>query len=143
MDYFDTVITIVGYEETKEEFNAVSDEILALFEEYHRLYTIYHRFDGMENLCTVNDIYDGEHRTVNVDKRIIDMLLFAKEMYNITNGTVNVAMGSVLSLWHNYRVIGTDDPASASLPPMDKLLAASEHTDIDKMVIDAEREVLH
>lgn len=139
MDYFDTVITIVGYEETEEEFNAVSDEILTLFGEYHRLFTIYHRFDGMENLCTVNDIYDGEHRTVNVDKRIIDMLLFAKEMYNTTNGTVNVAMGSVLSLWHNYRVLGSDDPASASLPPMDKLLKASEHTDIDKMVIDAEK----
>lgn len=139
MDYFDTVITIVGYEETEEEFNAVSDEILTLFGEYHRLFTIYHRFDGMENLCTVNDIYDGEHRTVNVDKRIIDMLLFAKEMYDITDGTVNVAMGSVLTLWHNYRVLGSDDPASASLPPMDKLLKASEHTDIDKMVIDAEK----
>ncbi|MBR4293178.1 MAG: FAD:protein FMN transferase [Clostridia bacterium] len=139
MDYFDTVITIVGYEETEEEFNAVSDEILTLFGEYHRLFTIYHRFDGMENLCTVNDIYDGEHRTVNVDKRIIDMLLFAKDMYDITDGTVNVAMGSVLTLWHNYRVLGSYDPASASLPPMDKLLKASEHTDIDKMVIDAEK----
>ena len=118
MDYFDTVVTIVGYEETEEEFNRVSDEILSQLGEYHRLYSIYHRFDGIENLCTVNELVDGRHRTVTVDRRIIDMLLYAKEMYEATDGLVNVAMGSVLSLWHNYREIGMDDPANASLPPM-------------------------
>jgi len=138
MDYFDTVVTIVGYEETEEEFNRVSDEILSQLGEYHRLYSIYHRFDGIENLCTVNELVDGRHRTVTVDRRIIDMLLYAKEMYEATDGLVNVAMGSVLSLWHNYRALGMGDPANASLPPMDKLLAASEHTDISMLVIDEE-----
>ncbi len=136
MDYFDTVITIVGYERTEEEFNTVADEILAQFAEYHRLYSIYHRFDGLENLCTINDLVDGAHRTVRVDKRIIDMLVYAKEMYAVTGGTVNVAMGSVLSLWHSYRELGTDNPAEASLPPMEKLIAAAEHTDISSLVID-------
>ena len=138
MDYFDTVITVVGYENTKEEFDAVAGEILAQFSEYHKLYSIYHRFEGVENLCTVNELVDGAHRTVTVDRRIIDMLLYAKEMYEITDGTVNVAMGSVLSLWHSYREIGKDNPAEASLPPMDKLQAAAAHTDITDMVIDAD-----
>jgi len=138
MDYFDTVITIVGYENSQEEFDAAAGEILAELGEYHRLYSIYHRFDGLENLCTINEIVDGEHRTVTVDRRIIDMLLFAREMYDFTGGLVNVAMGSVLSLWHNYRTIGRDNPAEASLPPVDSLRAAAEHTDITKMVIDKE-----
>lgn len=138
MDYFDTVITVVGYENTKEEFDKVVDDILAEFKEYHRLYSIYHRFDGLENLCTVNELVDGEHRTVTVDKRIIDMLLFSVEMYEKTDGIVNIAMGSVLSLWHSYRNLGMDDPANASLPPMEKLIAAAEHTDIRNMVIDEE-----
>ncbi len=136
MDYFDTVTTIMGYEETKEEFDAVANEILSLLSEYHRLYSIYHRFDGMENLCTLNELVDGAHRTVTVDRRIIDMLLYAKEMYTLTNGTVNVAMGSVLSLWHDYRTLGKDNPTQASLPPMEHLVAASEHTDISKLIID-------
>jgi len=136
MDYFDTVITVVGYENTKEEFDAVADDILAQFGEYHRLYSIYHRFADVENLCTVNDTENGVHPTVKVDRRIIDMLLYAKEMYEITGGVVNVAMGSVLSLWHNYRSIGTDNPAEATLPPMESLEAASEHTDISKLIID-------
>lgn len=138
MNYFDTVITVIGYEETREEFDRVASEILAQFAEYHKLYSIYHRFEGLENLCTVNDLADGAHRTVAVDARILDMLRYAKEMYETTGGIVNVAMGSVLSLWHNYREIGTDNPAEASLPPMESLRAAAEHTDIDALVIDEE-----
>lgn len=136
MDYFDTVITVVGYENSKEEFDKVSDEIMSSFEEYHRLYDIYHRYEGINNLCTINEIKDGAHKTVTVDKKIIDMLLYAKEMYNVTDGTVNVAMGSVLSIWHNYRVLGSDNPQNASLPPMDLLYEASQHTDISKLIID-------
>lgn len=136
MDYFDTVITITGYADNREEFDAIADEMISQLSEYHQLYSIYHRFDGVENLCTINELVNGEHRTVKVDRRIIDMLLYAKEMYNATGGIMNIAMGSVLSLWHDYRTIGKGDPEKASLPPMDKLKEAAEHTDISKMVID-------
>ncbi len=136
LDYFDTVITITGYEQSQEHFDAVSKDILAQFGEYHRLYSIYHRFDGLENLCTINELVDGKHRTVTVDRRIIDMLVYAKEMYTKTDGLLNVAMGSVLSLWHDYRSLGMDNPKDATLPPDDKLRAAAMHTDINKVVID-------
>ena len=104
--------------------------------EYHKLFDIYKRYSGIENLCTINELYDGAHRIVKVDKRIIDMLLYAKDMYTKTNGKVNVAMGSVLSIWHDYRTIGSDDPSVASLPPMEELSRAAEHTDITKIIID-------
>ena len=135
-DYFDTVTTISGYAESKEAFDAIANEVLAELHEYHRLFTIYHRFEGLENLCTINELVDGTHRTVTVDRRIIDMLLYAKEMHELTGGRVNIAMGSVLSIWHEYRTVGMSDPASAMLPPMDQLQAAAEHTDIQNLVID-------
>ena len=137
-DYFDTVTTITGYAESQEAFDAVANEALAQLGEYHRLYDIYHRYEGMENLCTINDLMDGAHQTITVDRRIIDMLLFAREMYDKTGGMVNVAMGSVLKLWHDYRTVGMSDPAEAALPPMEKLQEAAGHTDITKMVIDVE-----
>ena len=136
MEYFDTVITITGFENSQKDFDAVADEMLGQIAEYHKLYNIYSRFDGIENLCTINELVDGEHRTVKVDRRIIDLLLYAKEMYTKTNGIMNIAMGSVLSIWHDYRTIGKDNPDKASLPPMDALKAAAEYTDISKMVID-------
>ncbi len=135
-DYFDTVATISGYAESKEAFDAVANEVLAELREYHRLFTIYHRFEGLENLCTINELVKGEHRTVTVDRRVIDMLLYAKEMHALTGGRVNIAMGSVLSIWHEYRTVGMDDPASAMLPPMEKLQEAAKHTNIDNLVID-------
>ncbi|MBQ7912031.1 MAG: FAD:protein FMN transferase [Clostridia bacterium] len=137
-DYFDTVTTITGYAESREAFDGIAESVLTELGEYHRLFTIYHRFEGLENLCTVNELVDGQHRTVTVDRRIVDMLLYAKEMYAKTNGRVNIAMGSVLSIWHDYRTLGMDDPASAELPPMDKLTEAAKHTDINCLVIDEE-----
>ena len=141
-DYFDTATVITGYFETKEEFDIVCDDIEKQLEEYHKLYDIYYRYDGINNLVTINDVVDGEHKEVQVDDKIIDMLLFAKEMYNKTDGMVNVAMGSVLRIWHNYRSRGIDDPQDASLPKIEKLREAAKHTDIDDVIVDTENKTV-
>ena len=114
-DYFDTATTVTGYAESQEAFDEVANKALDQLGEYHRLYNIYLRYEGMENLCTVNELVDGAHRTVTVDRRIIDLLLYAREMHDKTGGMVNVAMGSVLKLWHDYRTVGMDDMQNASL----------------------------
>ncbi len=136
LDYFDTATTVTGYEADKEAFVRVSGEILKQLSEYHRLYTIYHRYDGLENLCTVNELENGKHRVVTVDRRIVDMLLYAKEMYRVTEGKTNVAMGSVLSVWHTYRTAGMNEPWAAELPPQEKLTEAAKHTNIEDLIID-------
>ena len=45
-------------------------------------------------------------------------------------------MGSVLSIWHDYREAGLADEANAQLPPMELLKQAAEHTDINSIVLD-------
>ncbi len=142
-DFFDTATTIVGYEKTEEEFKSVCEEVKIQLDEYHKLYNIYNRYEGINNLTTINDLVDGEHIEVKVDKKIIDMLTFAKEMYNTTKGTVNVAMGSVLKIWHMYRNYGINNPAEAELPPMDKLQEASGHTNIEDVIIDTEKSTVY
>ena len=137
-DYFDTVTTITGYTETEEEFKSICEEIKKELECYHKLYNIYLRYDGINNICVINDVTDGNHNVVTVDKKIIDLLLYSKEMYSLTNGKINVAMGSVLSIWHKYRNWGLDDPANAELPPIKKLEEAKKHTDFNKVEIDEE-----
>ncbi len=137
-DYFDTVTTITGYTETEEEFRSICEEIKTELECYHKLYNIYLRYDGINNICVINDVTDGKHNVVTVDKKIIDLLLYSKEMYALTNGKINVAMGSVLSIWHKYRNWGLDDPANAELPPIEKLEEAKKHTDFNKVEIDEE-----
>ncbi len=132
-DWFDTVTTITGYAASQAEFDRVSGEALSLLGEYHRLFTIYTRYEGLENLCTLND-----KKEATLDRRVIDLLLYGKRMYEVTGGKTNIAMGSVLSIWHDYRTIGMDDPAAAKLPPMDALQAAAAHTNIEDIIIDEE-----
>ena len=141
--YFDTVTTIIGFETSEKEFTRVSGEAVKLLGEYHRLYDIYNEYEGIVNICTLNKLVDGEHQKLKVDKRIIDMLLYAKEMYNKTNGKMNIAMGSVLSIWHDYRTEGLDNPGAAKLPPMELLKEAALHTDINDLIIDEENSTVY
>jgi thiamine biosynthesis lipoprotein len=134
LDFFDTVTQIIGYEDDSEAFDENCEELYELLEEYHQLTDIYHSYDGVNNVRTINKNAGVE--PVSVDEKLIDLLEFAKEMYTETDGKCNIAMGSVLSIWHTYREQGTSDPENASLPPMESLEAASEHCDIDKLIID-------
>ncbi len=133
---FDTVTVIKGSAESKEAFSetaqALHDELL----EYHQLFDIYNEHEGLNNLKTVNDMAGKE--PVSVDRRIIDLLLDCKRYYELTSGKVNVAMGSVLQLWHVARNDGLYDPANAKLPDKAALEAAALHTSFDAVVIDAE-----
>lgn len=131
---FDTVTTIVGYSGSREAFAAQAQKIYDQLAEYHRLFDVYHTYEGINNLKTVND--RAGTAPVKVDKRIIDLLLTAKGLYQRTGGKVNVAFGSVLSVWHDYRERGISDPARAALPSMELLRAAAEHTDISRVKID-------
>lgn len=135
---FDTYSELIGYETSAKKFDKISNKIFSALSEYHKLFDIYNEYEGIPNLCTVNKLVDGEHPVVKVDRRIIDMLLYAKEMHELTGGKMNIAMGSVLSIWHDYRTKGIDEPWNAELPPMDLLQAAAEHTNIDNLIIDEE-----
>ena len=136
--YFDTVTTIVGYESSQAKFADECNRIFSILGEYHKLFDIYHEYEGINNLYTVNKLVDGKHQVVKVDRKIIDMLLMAKEMHALTGGKMNIAMGSVLSIWHDYRTEGIDDPSNAQLPPMELLTEAAKHTDINNLIIDEE-----
>ncbi len=133
-DYFDTVTTIVGFEESQGDFDNNCKKIKNWLSEYHKLYDIYTRYDNLNNLCTIN----SSTEPVKVDTRIIDMLLYAKKMYKLTDGKINIAMGSVLSIWHDYREDGLNNPSTAQLPPISALKEANKHTDFNNIVINRE-----
>ena len=113
---FDTVTVITGYAESEEAFTNQAQQAHDRLLEYHQLFDIYNDYDGIANLKTVND--NAGIAPVKVDSRIIDLLKDCRSYYEATGGRVNVAMGSVLYLWHVARNDGLDDPANAALPDM-------------------------
>lgn len=130
-DYFDTVSVIYDYTGSpNEEFDALCADIEAELDKCHRLFDIYYEYEGVNNLKTVND--SAGAGPIKVDERIIELLELSVELYELTDGNVNVMMGAVLSIWHEHRMIGE------SIPDMADLVAANEHTSIENLVIDRE-----
>jgi len=136
LDIFDTVTTVVGRAESEEAFSEKAQQVHDGLLEYHQLFDIYHEYDGIANLKTVNDKAGVE--PVTVDRRIIDLLSDCKQYHELTNGRVNAAMGSVLTLWHDARNDGINDPANAKLPDTLALEEAAWHTNFEDVIIDTQ-----
>lgn len=121
----------------EEDFNERVIYIENLLKEYHRLYDIYDSYVNINNLYTLNQEVGNE---VVVDQKIIDLLNYAIDMYNQTSGMMNIAMGSVLKLWHDEREYASYHPnLEGKLPLMSDLEEAAKHTNILDIVIDDER----
>lgn len=135
LDLFDTLTTVVGYAESEGEFRAVAEQLRSGLEEYHQLYDIYDEYEGINNIKTINDTAGGE--PVEVDEKVIDLLLFCRDMYEATGGKLDVAMGGVLKLWHDEREAG-EFSGDGELPDQAALEAAAEHCDFSSVIIDAE-----
>ncbi|MBP1574888.1 MAG: FAD:protein FMN transferase [Oscillospiraceae bacterium] len=136
LDYFDTASTIVGYETSQEEFDAKCAVVEEQLEHFHKLYDIYNHYEGVTNVYDINK--EAGNAPVEVHEDIIALFEFCREMYDLTGGKTNYAMGSVLRIWHNYREEGNFDYFSAEVPPMEMLEKAAEHCNIDDIIIDEE-----
>ena len=133
---FDTVTSIVGYAESEEEFEKITDEIHDQLEAYHQFFDIYQTYEGINNIKTIND--QAGIAPVEVHPVLISFLQECREYYEVTGGAVNVAMGSVLSLWHEARNEGINDPERAKLPDTEALKEAAKHCSFDTVIIDEE-----
>ena len=135
--YFDTVSYVYDYAgDSAERFDDRSAEVSHILSEYHQLFDIYHEYSGINNLCTLNKAAGGD--ALEVDPRLIDFLLCAREMYDLTDGEMNIMLGPVLRLWHDCREAAESNPSEASIPSAEALEEAYRHTDISLLEIDEE-----
>lgn len=134
LELFDTVTTVSGFAENQDAFHAQTAEIYTQLQKYHRLFDIYKEYDGVNNLKTVNDA--AGLQPVQVDSAVIALLKDCIRYHELTEGRVNIAMGSVLALWHEARETGI-------LPTNAALQNAAEHTDIKNIIIDEENSTVY
>lgn len=140
IDVFDTASQIVIYADDQKQANRVAQTVHEELQYYHKLFDQYHDAPG------VNGVYALNHRAgsepVPVEAPLFRLLQLGKEMYAKTGGKVNIAMGSVLSLWHDAREQGLNDPESAALPDPAALKEAALHTDPEDIVLDTEKQTV-
>ena len=138
LDTFDTVIQLIGYAESEEVFAQQSELVHQMYLHLHKLFDTYNSYEdeGIVSIYTLNERAAKE--PVKVDPILFALLTYCKSNYALCESQVNVAMGSVLSIWHAYREAGLENPEAAQLPPMDMLAAAAQHTNMDDLILDSE-----
>lgn len=123
LDVFDTATTLVIYADTQKTADDWAVSLHKELKRYHQLFTIYESYDSVTNIKTVND---AAGQAVSVPEEILSLLEFGYKAHTLTSGKVNMALGSVLTLWHDARQTNT-------LPDKSALLQANEHTGISYM----------
>ena len=144
-DLFDTVTVVSGYADSAGEWQAQAEALHADLLRYHPLFDIYNHYDGLTTLADLNEqAADGP---VAVDPALMELLVFGKQAYALTNGACNIAAGGVLALWHDAREsvqaaqtasgeTARDSELTALLPDETALTQAARHMDIRDLVLD-------
>ena len=125
---FDTGIMIRLFAQTQEDFDRFNQIIRDELTMLHTLFDIYNTYTGINNIRTIN--LNAGNTPVQVDQKIIDLIKMGKESYRKSGGAVNIALGSVLTLWHDFRSGVIPDP-----PTEAELAEAALHTNITDIII--------
>ena len=136
---FDTVITLQEWVDSQEEFTRHFTMVQNQFRHYNDLFDIYNEYEGVANIRTINE--NAGIAPVQTDPEVVEMLLQAREFYELSDGCFDVTMGSLLQVWHNYREQGIElnlNGTKAPVPELAELQAAAAHSGWDTIVIDEE-----
>lgn len=134
VEVFNTIITLMAYEKDEATFNGYVDQAKTSFLYYHKLFDIYHTYEGMNNIKTVND--QAGKAPVKVDAPLIELIKQARAYYETTGRETNIAMGAVLRIWHDYRDKYDNKGEGDAIPSMAELQAANQHVNLDDILID-------
>lgn len=140
LDVFDTFSSLTVYTNDRETFNSASEDLHKELLRLNMLFDIYNDYDNINNIKTIND--NAGIKPVKVDREIIELITAGKDAYEKTNGTVNIALGSVLKIWHNYRENALNNGVYA-IPSTEELSEANKHTDINSVIVDEENSTVY
>ena len=133
---FDTITQYITYATSEDDFNDQCDFIKEKLEYYDKLFDKYTKYDDINNVYTINEMAGKE--AVEVDQPLIDLIELSIERYNTVSNKVNIAFGSVIEIWHNYREDAESNGGVGNVPTDNELKAANLHTDINSIHIDKE-----
>ena len=133
---FDTAITLIAFAPDKQTFDQYASQAEERFRQLHQQFNQYLPYENLHNVYYLNQ--NAAKEPVTVPKELFTLLSWAKEAQLQTRGRVNIALGAVLSLWHDERENAEDAPGQARLPDMGALQEASLHTKMEDLVLNPE-----
>lgn len=128
---FNTWFTVMSYESSESDFKDYYEFVKDEFTRLHQLYDKYNDYEGVNNIKTINDNAGIQPVKVEADLyNLIDTAIYYQQQIS---DQVNIAFGSVLNIWHNYRELN-----DGSVPTLAELQEANQYTDINNIVLDEE-----
>lgn len=140
-DYFDTVTSYMTYATSEAAFDQQCKLVEKKLAYYDALFDQYHSHSHINNVKTVNDA--AGKKAVKVDRALIDCVSLSISRSRHISSQVNIAMGSVLSIWHSYRTKAEKNNNEGSVPSYKELKKASQHCDLSSISIDKKASTLY
>lgn len=124
-NYMDTNIEVRIY--SKDETLAKHEliEVEKIFDKYHKLTDRYNSYEGVNNIYYIHNNTSSDEY-IKLDKELYDLILYANNYTEKTDGLFDIKMGNVLDLWHQYRTL------NMGIPTYEELKIASSY---DKEII--------
>lgn len=99
--YMDTYINVKIYSNDKKA-NKVLEEVEKIYSDYHKLTDRYNEYENITNIYIINN-NNLETESLQLDKRLYDLIKYGIESYEKTNGLININIGNVIDVWKKYR----------------------------------------
>lgn len=133
---FDTVTRLIATVPDEATFDRYRDLVTEELERLDAQFDIYAAPEAGHDLSRLNACAGRE--AVAISPETFDLLEYGIEAYDVTEGRVNIMLGSVLRLWHEARTEGLAHPDRAAVPEASALEEAARHTSIEGLVLDRE-----
>lgn len=133
-DYLDTITTYITYASSKDDFDKQCQYIEKRLDYYDKLFDNYHTYPSITNVMTINQ--NAGKKAVVVDWDLFELIKVSKERYQSLSSQVNIAYGSVLTLWHDAREKAGKHKNIGEPPHLETLEEARAHTNINHVILD-------
>ena len=138
---FDTITTYITYAKSEDDFDEQCQFIEEKLNYYDHLFDRYSSYDDMNNVYTINE--NAGKQAIKVDKPLIDLLELSIQRSKDISSKVNVAFGSVIEIWHNYREQAESHDGIGKVPSQKELKKANQHTDLNSIQIDKDKSTIY
>ena len=141
---FDTIFELIVYTNNQEEFDRYFNYFKEESKYYHMVFDKYKKYEGINNIKSIND--NAGKQAVKVDNVLMDFVLESKKIFEITQGYVDITLGSVLNVWHEYREEGLSlnyENKYGNVPSFDELSTAKRYTGWEYIEIDEKNSTIY
>ncbi|NLD17108.1 MAG: FAD:protein FMN transferase [Tissierellia bacterium] len=137
---FDTVVRTVMYVEDEKKAEEYNNYIESRFNELHKEFNKYDKYEGINNVKTINE--NAGIAPVKVSDDLFDLIKISLEYSKTYTDETDISLGSVLEVWSKYRDINEDlDPSkvyesSELLPSLEELEEANKYVGVENIELD-------